>query len=148
MMAEEQKAAGENEFDEQLYKEEILELYKHPLNKHALSEYTHWQEKSNPLCGDRIRIYLNIPDQIIRDISFEGSGCAISQAAASLLTEKLKQLPVKDAESLPGEEMIRMLGIPISHLRQKCALLALQAVKAALHFGKEGRGKNEQKKRE
>ncbi|MBS3168905.1 iron-sulfur cluster assembly scaffold protein [Candidatus Woesearchaeota archaeon] len=145
-MIGEQKAAVETEFDEQLYKEEILELYKHPLNKHALPEYTHQQEKSNPLCGDQIRIYLNIQDQIIRDSSFEGNGCAISQAAASLLTEKLKQMPVKDAESLPGEEMIRMLGIPISHLRQKCALLALQAVKGALHFGKEGMGKREQEK--
>ena len=140
-MIGEQKTAREDEFDEQLYKEEILELYKHPLNKHALSEYTHQQEKFNPLCGDRVMIYLDIRDQVIHDISFEGNGCAISQAAASLLTEKLKQMPVKDAASLAGEEMINMLGIPISHLRQKCALLALQTVKAALSPQKEEMGK-------
>lgn len=119
-------------FDEEMYKEEILELYKHPLNKHALSEYTLTHEKTNPLCGDRIVIYLQLKDDLIQDVSFEGSGCAISQAAASLLTEKMKQMSVSSLLALSNEEMLRLLGIPISHLRQKCALLCLQTMKEGI----------------
>lgn len=119
-------------FDEEMYKEEILELYKHPLNKHALPEYTLAHEKANPLCGDRIVIYLQLKDEIIQDVSFEGNGCAISQAAASLLTEKMKRMTVADLIALSSEEMLGLLGIPISHLRQKCALLCLQAVKEGI----------------
>lgn len=119
-------------FDEEMYKEEILELYKHPLNKHALPKYTLTHEKTNPLCGDRIVIYLQLKDDLIQAVSFEGGGCAISQAASSLLTEKMKQMRVQDVTMMSNEEMLALLKIPISHLRQKCALLCLQTVKEGI----------------
>ncbi|MBI2103340.1 iron-sulfur cluster assembly scaffold protein [Candidatus Woesearchaeota archaeon] len=118
--------------DEEMYKEEILELYKHPLNKHVLPEYTLAYEKTNPLCGDRIVIYLQLKDDIIQDVSFDGNGCAISQAAASLLTERMKKMTMSDLITMSSEEMLALLGIPISHLRQKCALLCLQVVKEGI----------------
>ncbi|MBI4151367.1 iron-sulfur cluster assembly scaffold protein [Candidatus Woesearchaeota archaeon] len=129
---EENKHEPREAVDEELYKERILELYKSPLNKHSLAQYTIAHEKANPLCGDRIKIYADIHEGIIHDISFEGYGCAISQAAASLLTEELKKQKTHEASSFPDEKMIALLGIPISHLRQKCALLAVQTFREGI----------------
>ncbi len=135
-VGERMSAAGERTIDdselEELYKEEILELYKHPLNKHSLSHYTIKRDGLNPLCGDRITIYLDVEDNIIKNVSFEGDGCAISQAAASLLTEKIKRMAVPEVMSFSAEKMMGLLGIHISHLRRKCALLALQTVQHGL----------------
>lgn len=122
----------QNDFDLEMYKERILELAKRQLNKHPLKAYSVKQEKSNPLCGDKVIIYLKIKKSLIEDGAFEGDGCAISQSAASLLTEEIKKKKVAEVAAFSDEKMLALLGIPISHLRQKCALLALQAVREGL----------------
>ncbi|MFA6305151.1 MAG: SUF system NifU family Fe-S cluster assembly protein [Candidatus Gracilibacteria bacterium] len=124
-----------------IYSEIILDHYKNPHNKGHLKNATHKAEEDNPLCGDRIKIYIKISDkktctakatQIIEDISFEGEGCAISQAAASMLTEFLKGKKVAQAKKITPEQVYALLKIEISPTRSKCALLAAKTIKSAL----------------
>ncbi len=83
-----------------LYQEVILDHSKNPRNKRAMENATRKAEGYNPLCGDRFTVYLRVEDGIVRDISFEGSGCAISTASASLMTEDLKGKPVEMAHDV------------------------------------------------
>lgn len=114
--------------DLELYKENVLDHYKNPLNKKVLENYTHTARELNPLCGDELTIYLLIEDYLVKDVSFQGKGCAISQAAASLFTEKIKGMSLKDAQKLGKEEIFSLLGVPITYSREKCALLILEVL--------------------
>ncbi|MBU0953260.1 MAG: SUF system NifU family Fe-S cluster assembly protein [Nanoarchaeota archaeon] len=114
---------------DELYKEVILDHYKHPHNKGKLENATVKQTEQNPICGDVVTIYLNIADNVITDISFNGCGCAISTAAASLLTDHLKGKTIEEAQNLSRDDMVSLLTVSISPARTKCAMLALVAVK-------------------
>lgn len=116
-----------------MYQEEILEHYRHPHHHGTLEHPTHVQAEHNPLCGDKLTFYLDVHDGIIRDISFEGQGCAISQAAASMLTDEVIGKPVTEIQRLQKEHVIDMLGIELGPTRLKCALLSLQGITRALH---------------
>jgi len=118
-----------------MYTEIILDLYKNPLNKGQLENPTHESERNNPLCGDEIKIQLIVENNKIKEAKFSGQGCAISQASASLLTDKLKNLTTQEAKSLNQQAILDLLHIPISPGRLKCALLSLDTLKGAL--GKE-----------
>lgn len=111
----------------------ILEHYKYPRNHGTIEHPTVSQEEHNPLCGDRVRIDLQIKDDLIEDIRFSGRGCTISQATASMLTETLKGRPVDEAKQLGKEDVLDLLGIPVGYSRLKCALLSLKAVKVAVY---------------
>lgn len=115
-----------------IYTEIILDLYKNPLNKGKIENPTHEFFKNNPLCGDEIKIQLIVNDNKIKEIKFSGVGCAISQASASLLTEKIKNMDIEKIKSLNKEDILEMLHIPISPIRLKCALLSLDALRGAL----------------
>jgi nitrogen fixation protein NifU and related proteins len=117
--------------DQLIYKENILDHYKHPRNKHELSPAQRHEEK-NPLCGDVITVYLRTDGIAIHDISFEGKGCAISQASMSMLTERLKGVPVSEARALSKDDVLEMLGIPIGVVRMKCAMLGLRTTQAVI----------------
>ncbi len=118
---------------EQVYKEMILELYRHPLNKKVVSNYTHQAGASNPSCGDMIELFLKFDERgILQDVGHEGGGCAISQAAVSLLTEEIKGKTKDQMRAITQEQMIDMLGIPVSHNRIKCALLGLRTLEEAI----------------
>lgn len=120
--------------DEELYKENILDHYREPHNKKELPYATNKHKEFNPSCGDEITIFLKIEQDKIIDISFTGSGCAISQAAASILTDELKDLIIKQAQSkLTKENMLKLLGVTISPARMNCALLALKTTLKALN---------------
>jgi nitrogen fixation protein NifU and related proteins len=114
--------------DEDVYKENIIEHYKCPINKSEMQDPTHKHKELNPLCGDEITIYLKIEEDKIANVSFTGKGCAISQASISMLTEKLMGLDVDTAKDITKEDIFEMLGIPISYSRMKCALLSLKVV--------------------
>jgi len=118
--------------EQEMYKENILDHYKHPRNKKALEEYTFTHQEHNPLCGDEVKCYVLLNHTIIKDISFTGQGCAISQAAASLLTEELHQKPIELLKKMGPWDVYNLLGIPISHTRSKCALLALKTIQRGL----------------
>ena len=118
-----------------LYRELILEHHKHPHNTGTLDAPTVSNEDSNPLCGDRVRIDLAIESGIITDVRFTGRGCAISQAAASLLTDEIKGKSLDEVRAMTKDDVLDLIGIPLDHnpVRIKCALLPLKVVKAGVY---------------
>ena len=105
--------------DEELYKENILDNYKNPRNKRQLTTCSAKLHELNPVCGDEITMYLEIKDNKIVEASFEGHGCAISQASVSMLTEKIKGMSLEEVKKLNEDDIQEMLGIPISINRIK-----------------------------
>jgi nitrogen fixation NifU-like protein len=116
-----------------LYRDEILEHYRQPHNFGTLAEPDAVHEGSNPLCGDRITIQLSLSDDgTVGDVAFQGRGCAISQASASLLTDRIRGRSVEEVEAMTSQDILDLLGIEISPARLKCALLSLDTVHHAL----------------
>jgi nitrogen fixation protein NifU and related proteins len=126
-----------SEFDE-LYREVILDHYKNPRG-HGLLEHPDAEaEGQNPLCGDEVSIYVAFGEDgdTIDDVKFSGRGCAISQAATSMLTEMVKGRSAAEVAALPRDELLDEIGIPLTPVRLKCALLGLSTLKLALHKAK------------
>ena len=143
-----------------LYQDIILDHGRKPRNFHAMEHPSHFAHGHNPLCGDRVTIYLEIDGDKIKDVSFEGRGCAISTASASLMTEVLKGKTLAEAEELfkafhaevtggevpPVEEKLQddfdrlapLEGVKAYPARVKCATLAWHAFEAALKNGSVG----------
>ena len=117
---------------ESMYKKHILELYKKPSNFGILKNATHKNTSYNSACGDEITIQLLIKDGKIKDVKFSGSGCVISLVAASLFTNKIKGMKLKDAKKINKEDILKIFKVKIAPSRIKCALLPLEAVKKAL----------------
>lgn len=113
-----------------LYQEEILDHYKHPRNKKRLQNPTYSVEAVNPLCGDTLGIEFAVEEGKITDIGFWGDGCAISQAAMSMLTEELIGEHVDRIKTLTQKDITDLLGVPIGPSRLKCALLPLKALES------------------
>ena len=116
-----------------LYRDFILEHYKQPRNFGELPEHDHEAHEVNPLCGDELGVQIAVDEQgRIADLRFQGHGCAISQAAASMASEQLIGMDAQAAGALDAGWMLDLLGIPVSATRRKCALLSLKAVRHAL----------------
>lgn len=109
---------------ESMYREQILDHYRNPRNYGELDEPTVTHTGENPMCGDEIQVDLQLNSGTIEAISFTGDGCAISQAAASLLTEQLTGTDVTELEAMGRDDMVELLGVEISPMRVKCAVLA------------------------
>ena len=118
--------------EHEIYKENIIDHYKNPRNKKVPSHYTFCSSEHNPLCGDTITLFVTAEDTTITDITFTGEGCAISQAAASLLTEHCKGMNLKDATVVDQKTVLQLLGIPLSPVRMKCAVLCLKTLHKGL----------------
>ena len=116
-----------------LYRELILDHSKNPRNKGTLDPADYSYQDVNPLCGDEIRIDLRVEDDHVSDIKFSGRGCAISQAATSMLTEMVMGQPVEAVKQIRKEDVLEELGVPIGAARMKCALLGLKVLKAGLY---------------
>jgi nitrogen fixation NifU-like protein len=114
------------------YKEYILDHYRNPRNFGRLEHPTASAEDLNPLCGDKIHMDLSVgADGKIDDVKFEGKGCAISQASASMLTESLKGKTLEEVAQLSHDVVLENVGIGISPTRMKCAMLGLKVAKSA-----------------
>ncbi len=119
--------------DDVLYREEILDHYYASPHRGRLESPDFHAELDNPLCGDHIRMELELgPGDRIGQVRFDGDGCAISQAAASLLAGQIEGKGVDEARRFSIEEMLRLLGIPLTPARLKCGLLAWRALQMAL----------------
>jgi len=137
-----------------LYQEVILDHNKRPRNFHRMEQPSRHADGHNPLCGDRVTIYLDIEDGRVRDVSFEGSGCAISKASASMMTEAIKGRSLDEVETLfrsfhglvTGQEpaaegdlgkLVVFSGVREFPARVKCASLAWHTMHAALENASE-----------
>ena len=125
---------------EEIYQEFIIELYKNPLNFGIIADADYKAEMYNSTCGDRVVIYLKVKDGKIMDAKHDGKGCAISQASASLFTEHLKGMTLDEVRKLGRDDVLGLLKLDLSKnpTRIRCALLPLDAVRAALKALKKG----------
>jgi nitrogen fixation protein NifU and related proteins len=113
------------------YRDYILDHYRHPRNFGHLESADAQAEDLNPLCGDQIRMELKLDDGTVSDVRFSGKGCAISQASASMLTERVKGMKISDIAKLSKDVVLEDVGIGISPTRMKCAMLGLRVLKSA-----------------
>jgi len=117
-----------------VYSEIILDYYRHPRNKGTLEHAQISAKDSNPLCGDIIEMQLELDkNNSVRDVRFNGQGCAISQASASMLTELVKGKTVDDVRKISKEEILSLIGGQLSAVRLKCALLSLKVLKTGVY---------------
>ena len=116
-----------------LYRELILDHYQHPHNHGDIPGAGISYEDSNPLCGDKIRIDIKLKGNVVADVKFNGKGCAISQASASMLTDELIGKSLDDIKKMDKQFILDLLGIPLGPSRIKCALLPLKVIKAGIY---------------
>jgi len=123
-----------SEFD-QMYREVILDHYKNPRGHGEMPGADAEAEGQNPLCGDEVSIFVRFGEDgdTIDEVMFKGRGCAISQAATSMLTEMVQGRSATEIAELPKDELLEEIGIPLTPVRLKCALLGLSTLKLALH---------------
>jgi nitrogen fixation protein NifU and related proteins len=126
-----------SEFD-QLYREIILDHYKNPRGHGVIEHPDAEAEGQNPLCGDEVSIYVSFApgSDVVDEVKFSGRGCAISQAATSMLMEMVQGRTADEVAAMSKDELLEELGIPLTPVRLKCAVLGLTTLKLALHKGK------------
>ena len=117
---------------ENLYREHILDHYGNPRNQGTLESPDVTCEWDNPLCGDVVRIDLNLEDGRVSEVRFSGEGCVISMASASMLTEAIKGKTIAEMEALQDEDIFEMLGVELPPSRVRCALLPLRVLHKGL----------------
>ncbi len=117
-----------------LYREQILNHYREPRNKGRLDLPDLSYVDDNPLCGDRVQFDVRLDgDSRVADVAWDGNGCAISMASASMLSEMIKGKSVDELRELTKDDVLDMLGIELGPVRLKCALLALKVLKAGVY---------------
>ena len=115
-----------------IYREIILDHYKHPRNFGHLPRPDAKVEEGNVTCGDRINIEINVRGGKLTDIRFSGEGCAVSQASASMLTERVTGMDIAAIKKLDAKYIFSMLGTTLTPSRTKCALLSLEVLQKAI----------------
>jgi len=111
-----------------IYRQYILEHYREPRNHGHLDAPDIHSADTNPLCGDRIEIDLKLDGDRVSEVRFSGRGCAISQASASMLTERIEDATLEELRALTPRDILEMLGVEIGPARQRCALLSLRVL--------------------
>ena len=116
-----------------LFRENILDHYKNPRNRGTLDQPDITYEDANPLCGDKLRMDFKVKDGTIEQVRFSGQGCSISQAAASMLCERIEGKTLDEVKKISRDDVLEMLGIELGPVRLKCALLSLKTLKAGVY---------------
>jgi nitrogen fixation protein NifU and related proteins len=127
-----------------LYRDFILEHYRAPHNKGVLEPHDLHFADSNPTCGDELSMTIQLDEEKehVRDIAFDGRGCAISQASASILTDELRGMTIAELRGIDPKDVLEALGVPIGPARLKCALLSYKVLQGAV-IGSEARWPDE-----
>ena len=115
------------------YRENILDHYKNPRNHGHIDQPSAVAEGVNPLCGDELAIELKVENGVVTDVRYNGRGCAISQAAASMLSDAVKGKPLEQLSEIGKDDVLDELGVPLSPIRLKCAMLSVGVLKVALN---------------
>jgi nitrogen fixation NifU-like protein len=125
--------------EQDIYEEHVLDHYEDPYHRGDCEHATHAEEGNNPLCGDKVRIELEIDDEgKIQQAWFEGEGCVISQASTSMLMERIEGFSLDALKAFSAEEMLELFGPKLTPNRQKCCLLSWRVVQAAVHAPVDG----------
>lgn len=115
-----------------IYQAELEEMFKNPLHRGNIASPTVLVSEQNPLCGDNIKLQLQVENGVVQEAKFEGSACAVSIIASEKLLSFIEGKTVAEAESLTQNDLLRILGVDVSMSRIKCATLVLTALKKAL----------------
>lgn len=119
--------------EEDIYQEHVMDHYEDPYHRGPCAGCTHGYEDKNPLCGDRIHLELSIDQDRIREAWFEGEGCCISQASASMLCEQIEGKSIEEAKAFTAKDMLELFGARLTPNRQKCCLLSWRVLQQAMH---------------
>jgi nitrogen fixation NifU-like protein len=119
--------------EEDIYQEHVMDHYEDPYHRGHCSVCTHAHEDKNPLCGDVVRLELELKDDKISQAWFEGEGCCISQASASMLCEQIEGKTVAEAKQFSAQDMLKLFGARLTPNRQKCCLLSWRVLQQAMH---------------
>lgn len=120
--------------EEEIYQDHILDHYEDPYHRGKCEHCTHCHEDNNPLCGDRVRMELHINDHgQLREVFFDGEGCCISQAAASMLVERFDGRSIDEVRQFSADAMLELFGAKLTPNRQKCCLLPWRVLQAAIY---------------
>ena len=120
--------------EEEIYQEHVLDHYEDPYHRGSCERPTHQHEDDNPLCGDVVRIELQLDREgLVRDVWFNGDGCCISQASASMLVEKMDGKTIEDIKSFSADQMLELFGARLTPNRQKCCLLSWRVLQSAIY---------------
>lgn len=119
--------------EEDIYQEHVMDHYEDPYHRGRCSGCTHAHEDKNPLCGDVIHLELELNDGKISQAWFDGEGCCISQASASMLCERIEGKSVEEAKQFTAQDMLELFGARLTPNRQKCCLLSWRVLQQAMH---------------
>ena len=120
--------------EQDIYEEHVLDHYEDPYHRGELTTATHGDEGKNPLCGDVIQVAIRLnEDSRVEEAWFDGQGCVISQASASMLIEKIEGKTVEEIKAFSANEMLELFGPQLTPNRQKCCLLSWRVLQSALH---------------
>lgn len=120
--------------EQDIYEEHVLDHYEDPYHRGDFADATHADEGNNPLCGDVIHIDLKLtPEGTIEEAWFEGQGCVISQASASMLIEKVEGKTLDEIREFSAPQMLELFGPKLTPNRQKCCLLSWRVLQSAIH---------------
>ncbi|EET89626.1 MAG: SUF system NifU family Fe-S cluster assembly protein [Candidatus Micrarchaeales archaeon] len=115
-----------------LYAEELISNYEHPHNKGKIDNPDAEMHEYNPVCGDDITIYIKVSDNKVKEVKFEGQGCAISMGTASMLTESIKGKSLSEISAMGFKDIVELIGVDPGPARLKCATISLKALQKAV----------------